>query len=171
MKKRSLSFALVLLFCFSMISTADLTGEHSHVHADATGGSSTTLGVVDYTDTSITIHTVDESQGYYVTVTGPNNYSESTNAGSPNVDKRASQTTFSGMQAGEEYTLTLFNAEGRVTSVTQKTKTSAPAAPSAPTYSSYGSTNITLNTSADHEYSLDGGLTWQKGNAGKTTFY
>ena len=154
-----------------MIGTVDLTGEHSHVHADATGGSSTTLGVLDYTDKSITIHTVDESQNYYVTVTGPNNYSESSKAGSPNVDKGASQTTFKAMEAGVDYTLTLYKDEVTVTSITQKTKTSAPATPSAPTYSSYGSTNITLNTSADHEYSLDGGSTWQKGNAGKTTFY
>lgn len=154
-----------------MIGTVDLTGEHSHVHADTTGGSSTTLGVVDYTDTSITIHTVDESQDYYVTVTGPNNYSESSKAGSPNVDKGASQTTFSGMQAGKEYTLTLYKGEVNVRSITQKTKTSAPAAPSMPTVAGYGSTNITLNTSADHEYSLDGGNTWQKGNAVKTTFY
>lgn len=154
-----------------MIGTVDLTGEHSHVHADATGGSSTTLGVVDYTDTSITIHTVDESQDYYVTVTGPNNYSESTKVSTPNVNIGASQTTFKEMEAGVDYTLTLYKGEVTVTSITQKTKTSAPAAPSMPTVAGYGSTNITLNTSADHEYSLDGGNTWQKGNAVKTTFY
>lgn len=171
MKKRILSFALVLLFCFSMIGTVDLTGEHSHVHADATGGSSTTLGVVDYTDTSITIHTVDESQDYYVTVTGPNNYSESTKVSTPNVNIGASQTTFKEMEAGVDYTLTLYKGEVNVRAITQKTKTSAPAAPSMPTVAGYGSTNITLNTSADHEYSLDGGNTWQKGNAVKTTFY
>lgn len=171
MKKRILSFALVLLFCFSMIGTVDLTGEHSHVHADATGGSSTTLGVVDYTDTSITIHTVDESQDYYVTVTGPNNYSESTKVSTPNVNIGASQTTFKEMEAGVDYTLTLYKGEVNVRSIIQKTKTSAPAAPSMPTVAGYGSTNITLNTSADHEYSLDGGNTWQKGNAVKTTFY
>ena len=171
MKKRILSFALVLLFCFSMIGTVDLTGEHSHVHADATGGSSTTLGVVDYTDTSITIHTVDESQGYYVIVTGPNNYSESTKVSTPNVNIGASQTTFKEMEAGVDYTLTLYKGEVNVKSIIQKTKTSAPAAPSMPTVAGYGSTNITLNTSADHEYSLDGGATWQQGNAGKTTFY
>ena len=171
MKKRILSFALVLLFCFSMIGTVDLTGEHSHVHADATGGSSTTLGVVDYTDTSITIHTVDVSQDYYVTVTGPNNYSESTKVSTPNVNIGASQTTFKEMEAGVDYTLTLCKGEVTVTSITQKTKTSTPAAPSMPTVAGYGSTNITLNTSADHEYSLDGGNTWQKGNAVKTTFY
>ena len=159
MKKRILSFALVLLFCFSMIGTVDLTGEHSHVHADATGGSSTTLGVVDYTDTSITIHTVDESQDYYVTVTGPNNYSESTKVSTPNVNIGASQTTFKEMEAGVDYTLTLYKGEVNVRSIIQKTKTSAPAAPSMPTVAGYGSTNITLNTSADHEYSLDGGAT------------
>ncbi len=154
-----------------MIGTADLTGEHSHVHADATGGSSTALGVVDYTDKSITIHTVDATQGYYVTVTGPNGYSESTQISTSNVDKGESQTVFKGMNAGAEYTLTLLNNSGKVEAKTQKTKASAPAAPSQPTYSSYGSTNITLNTSSDCEYSLDGGNTWQQGNAGKTTFY
>lgn len=176
MKKRILSFALVLLFCFSMIGTVDLTGEHSHVHADATGGSSTTLGVVDYTDTSITIHTVDKSQGYYVIVTGPNGYKKDTRASLPGIEIGVSQTIFSEMQAGEEYTLTLYQEiEGQddklINTITQKTKTSAPAAPSMPTVAGYGSTNITLNTSADHEYSLDGGNTWQKGSAGMTTFY
>ena len=176
MKKRILSFALVLLFCFSMIGTVDLTGEHSHVHADATGGSSTTLGVVDYTDTSITIHTVYKSQGYYVIVTGPNGYKKDTRASVVGITPGESQTVFSEMQAGTEYTLTLYQEiEGQddklINTITQKTKTSAPAAPAAPAVVSYGSTNITLNTSADHEYSLDGGATWQKGSAGTTTFY
>lgn len=176
MKKRILSFALVLLFCFSMIGTVDLTGEHSHVHADATGGSSTTLGVVDYTDTSITIHTVDKSQGYYVIVTGPNGYKKDTRASLPGIEVGVSQTIFSEMQAGEEYTLSLYQEitgqdDKLISTIKQKTKTSAPAAPAAPTVAGYGSTNITLNTSADHEYSLDGGATWQKGSAGTTTFY
>lgn len=178
MKKRILSFALVLLFCFSMIGTVDLTGEHSHVHADATGGSSTTLGVVDYTDTSITIHTVDKSQGYYyyVIVTGPNGYKKDTRASVVGITPGVSQTIFSEMQAGEEYTLSLYQEitgqdDKLINTITQKTKTSAPAAPAAPAVVSYGSTNITLNTSADHEYSLDGGATWQKGSAGTTTFY
>ena len=176
MKKRILSFALVLLFCFSMIGTVDLTGEHSHVHADATGGSSTTLGVLDYTDKSITIHTVDATQGYYVTVTGPNNYNKSTRASLPGIEIGVSQTIFSEMQAGEEYTLSLYQEitgqdDKLISTIKQKTKTSAPAAPAAPTVAGYGSTNITLNTSADYEYSLDGGNTWQKGSAGMTTFY
>lgn len=176
MKKRILSFALVLLFCFSMIGTVDLTGEHSHVHADATGGSSTTLGVLDYTDKSITIHTVDATLGYYVTVTGPNNYNKSTKASLPGIEIGVSQTIFSEMQAGEEYTLSLYREitgqdDKLISTIKQKTKTSAPAAPAAPTVAGYGSTNITLNTSADYEYSLDGGATWQKGSAGVTTFY
>ena len=83
MKKRILSFALVLLFCFSMIGTVDLTGEHSHVHADDGTGPYETLSVVPgmTTDTSITIYAVSDK--YIVklyketteiadSVTGPN---------------------------------------------------------------------------------------------------
>ena len=56
MKKRILSFALVLIFCFSMIGTADLHDEHSHVHA---AGQITSLREIKITD-----KTIEETQKY-----------------------------------------------------------------------------------------------------------
>ena len=166
MKKRILSFALVLMFCFSLIGTVDLHDEHSHVHA----GQYTTLSIFDWTDTSITVYA--PTSDYYITVTGPNDYNESTSASSGNVDIGTSNITFKGMAPETVYTLTLFKTDDtQVEQKTQKTKASAPATPSAPTVKGYGSTNITLDTVSTQEYSLDGGTTWQPASSGNTTTF
>ena len=159
MKKRILSFALVLLFCFSMIGTVDLTGEHSHVHADDGTGTYETLSVVPgmTTDTSITIYAVSDK--YIVklyketteiadSVTGPN-------ISHPN-HEGIKYTTFSGLESGTEYKLVLI----LVADNTQKSETSAstlnPASgqPSAPEVMSRSSRAIKIKTIKGYQYAI-----------------
>lgn len=159
MKKRILSFALVLLFCFSMIGTVDLTGEHSHVHADDGTGTYETLSVVPgmTTDTSITIYAVSDK--YIVklykgtdeiadSVTGPN-------ISHPNHDG-IKYTTFSGLESGTEYKLVLILAADN----TQKSETTvstlnpASGQPSAPEIMSRSSHAIKIKTIKGYQYAI-----------------
>lgn len=174
MKKRILSFALVLMFCFSLIGTVDLHDEHSHVHAD--GGTVTALQVIVITDTSIKVNAV--SPGYYITVTGENSGYNVTTDGKTvgtyeNVSISNTEITFSGMKPATVYTLTLFKTDGTQVGEPkpQTTKASAPDKPDVPMVVSVGSTYIKLNTVPTQEYSLDGGETWQLPSGTTTTFY
>ena len=171
MKKRILSFALVLIFCFSMIGTADLHDEHSHVHA---AGQVDYLHDTDITDTTIQLSAVTNE--YYITVRGLGlSYSESSNVESVNVDKTNSYIIFSGLQPGQEYVIALFKAtdtagENAISTITRKTLAAAGVAPSAPQIKTYGSNQITIYSEMNQEYSLDGGKTWQRPAATEMTF-
>ena len=165
MKKRILSFALVLIFCFSMIGTADLHDEHSHVHA---AGQITSLREIKITDKTIEVQAV--TNDYYINLDGiGNGYKASSNKQSyfVSIDNITNTITFSGLEPGEKYMLSLYKVTDTAEEFAEETKTlrtkAAPGdAPAKPETKTYGSTQITIYSKADQEYSLDGGATWQR---------